>query len=191
MRGEWAIFKSRYSVEDCKNIISDSQSIPIQPGKIGVGGELRQTDYRKSEIKFINRTHNKFEWLFDDIWNLANEANNTWFNFDIERFNFIQLAEYSDAYRGEYKRHHDVFWLNNDPKYHRKMTCVIQLTDPSEYEGGDLELYDLCGQYPSKDDLRAQGTMIFFPSFIPHAAIPVTKGTRHSLAIWFDGPKWK
>jgi len=53
-----------------------------------------------------------------------------------------------------------------------------------------LELYDLHG-YPNKNELREQGTAIFFPSFITHAALPVTSGLRYSIAAWFDGPKWR
>ena len=26
---------------------------------------------------------------------------------------------------------------------------------------------------------------------VRHAALPVTDGTRYSLAAWFDGPKWR
>jgi hypothetical protein len=46
-------------------------------------------------------------------------------------------------------------------------------------------------QEPNKDDVKARGTTFFFPSFFDHQATPVTKGTRYSLAAWFDGPKWK
>ena len=66
---------------------------------------------------------------------------------------------------------------------------MIQLTDPSTYKGGDFEMYDL-NQYPDKEEIRTQGTVSFLPSFIPHAALPVTEGTRYSLAVWFEGPKW-
>jgi PKHD-type hydroxylase len=38
--------------------------------------------------------------------------------------------------------------------------------------------------------VRTQGTAFFFPSFLEHQATMVTKGTRYSLACWFDGPKW-
>jgi predicted 2-oxoglutarate/Fe(II)-dependent dioxygenase YbiX len=116
------------------------------------------------------------------------QANRDWFNFHITNLSFIQLAEYDESYQGEYKKHHDVFWVNND-SYHRKLTCVIQLNDPSTYEGGDFEMYDL-NEYPDKKELRTQGTAIFLPSFITHAALPVTKGKRYSLAVWYEGPKW-
>jgi PKHD-type hydroxylase len=80
--------------------------------------------------------------------------------------------------------------MNGDPEYHRKLTAVIQLTDPSTYDGGDFELYDIT-QYPDKTELREQGTVIFMPAFTPHAALPVTRGVRYSLACWFDGKKWQ
>jgi len=147
-------------------------------------------DYRKSKIRFIQQAnHPQFQWLFDELWKIGSQANRDWFNFHITNLSFIQLAEYDESYQGEYKKHHDVFYINND-KYHRKLTCVVQLTNPATYEGGDFEMYDL-NEYPNKEDLRTQGTAIFLPSFITHAALPVTKGTRYSLAVWFEGGKWQ
>ena len=192
MRGEWCYFGKYFTPEQCKQILEDSLQIPAQDAKLGVAGmnDYQANDYRKSKIRFIQKeNHPQFHWLFDELWKMGSQANHDWFNFHITNLSFIQLAEYDASYQGEYKKHHDVFWINND-KYHRKLTCVIQLTDPSEYEGGDLELFDL-NEYPNKEELRQQGTAIFFPSFIPHQAHPVTKGTRYSLAVWFEGDKWK
>jgi PKHD-type hydroxylase len=118
------------------------------------------------------------------------QANSDFFNIHVTRLDFIQLAEYDASYKGEYKDHHDVFWLNDDPFYHRKMSCVIQLSDPNDYVGGDLELIDT-STFPEKDDMRQQGTAIFFPSFFKHRATPVLEGTRYSIAAWFEGPKWR
>jgi PKHD-type hydroxylase len=192
MRGEWCYFKSYFTPEQCSKILEDGLQLPAQDAKLGVTGMGEQTggDFRKSKIRFIQQgNHPQFEWLFKELWLMGMQANRDWFNFHITNLSFIQLAEYDESYQGEYKKHHDVFWINND-KYHRKLTCVIQLSDPSTYEGGDFEMYDLT-EYPNKGDLRTQGTAIFLPSFIPHAALPVTKGKRYSLAVWFEGDKWK
>lgn len=191
MIGEWAYFKSYFSPEACQKILDDSENLPTQKATLGVEGSLVDNTYRKSNVKFLLKNDPNFFWLYDTVWKMAIQANSEWFDFHISKVDYIQLAEYSDEYKGEYKRHHDVFWINNDPKYHRKLTCVIQLTDPSAYEGGDLELYDIAQNTPDKIEIRQQGTAIFFPSFVSHAALPVTKGKRHSLAIWFDGPKWR
>jgi PKHD-type hydroxylase len=192
MRGEWCYFKSYFTPEQCSKILEDGLQLPAQDAKLGVTGMGEQTggDFRKSKIRFIQQgNHPQFQWLFNELWLMGMQANRDWFNFHITNLSFIQLAEYDESYQGEYKKHHDVFWINND-KYHRKLTCVIQLSDSSTYEGGNFEMYDLT-EYPNKEDLQTQGTAIFLPSFIPHAALPVTKGKRYSLAVWFEGDKWK
>jgi len=44
---------------------------------------------------------------------------------------------------------------------------------------------------PNAEQLKTQGTALIFPSFIVHKVNPVTKGTRHSLVAWIEGPKWR
>jgi PKHD-type hydroxylase len=191
MKGEWCYFKNYFTQEQCDKILQDGLKLPAKDAKIGVAGmgEYTNNDYRKSKIRFIEKAnHPQFSWLFDELMKMGMQANNAWFNFHITNLSYIQLAEYDESYSGKYKKHQDVFWMNNG-KYHRKLTCVIQLTDPSTYEGGNFEMYDL-NEYPNKDEIRTQGTAIFLPSFINHAALPVTKGTRYSIAAWFEGPKW-
>lgn len=191
MKGEWCYFKSYFSKEKCEKIINDALILPSQDGLLGVNGE-EGNDFqtRRSKIRFIDSGDWRFSYIFDDLWKMALQANNDFFNIHITRLNFIQLAEYDASYQGEYKTHHDVFWLNNDDFYHRKLSCVIQLSDPNEYDGGDLELVDV-STFPEKEDLRQQGTAVFFPSFFLHRANPVTRGTRYSIAAWFEGPKWR
>lgn len=189
MRGEWCYFKSYFSPEQCQKILDDGLMIPAQDAKLGVDGSTEINQWRKSKVRFIQRDDPKFQWLFDEMWKMAIQANDEWFRFNVTKITYIQLAEYDESYQGEYKKHHDVFWMNNDPHYHRKLTAVVQLTDPSTYEGGALELCNPT-EAPNADEVRQQGTVFFFPAFLEHQANPVTKGTRYSLACWFDGPKW-
>ena len=193
MNGEWCYFNGKFSPQFCKQVIDIGMTIPSQAAALGVNGLSARSDnsYRRSDIRFIDKTDKRFEFLFDALWKCAIEANDAWFNFHISKLDYIQFAEYTAAQQGEYKRHHDVFWINNDPKYHRKLSAVVQLSDPTDYEGGELQLFDLSNGAPDPTDLKRQGTALFFPSFVPHAVTPVTKGTRYSLAIWFDGPKWR
>jgi len=190
MNGEWCYFKSRLTKQQCDYILEEGLKLPAQKGQMGVSDSIVNENYRKSDIRFIHQQQ-RFDFLFDDIWKMAIQANHDFFNFHITRLSFIQLAEYSSDVQGEYKKHHDVFWMNGDPHFHRKLTCVIQLSDPTSYDGGDFEMYDLCQDSPNKDDIRQQGTVIFLPSFVLHAALPVTRGVRHSLAVWIEGPKWR
>ena len=58
----------------------------------------------------------------------------------------------------------------------------LLLNDPSEFEGGDLEVIG-----PGKFAKLKQGHAIMFASFLNHRVAPVTKGVRQSLVVWFGG----
>ena len=65
----------------------------------------------------------------------------------------------------------------------RKISITVQLSDNSEYEGGDLKFW-LGGKNLEDNSLFAQrgkGTVILFPSYLYHAVTPVTKGIRKSF----------
>lgn len=190
MKGEWCYFKSYLNSEMCNKIIEDAKTINTQNANLGVYGQTTDNNVRRSRVKFINKSDWRFDYLFDILWKTAIQANDDFFNIHISRLNFVQLAEYDSKHQGQYKDHHDVFWLNDDPFYHRKITAVIQLSDPSTYDGGDLELIGV-DHVPPAEDFRQQGSIIYFPSFIVHRACPVTSGTRYSVAAWFEGPKWR
>lgn len=76
----------------------------------------------------------------------------------------------------------------------RKISMTVNLTDETNYEGGDLMLdlgdHSMRGKY-KVEDAREQGTIIIFPSFLHHCVSPVTLGTRYSLVMWSLGDPWK
>ena len=191
MKGEWCYFKSYISPQDCERIIETILKRPAEEAKIGTNDGIQaDNSFRRSNIRFVTRSDADLNYLFDELWKLAIWANRDWFDVHISKLDYFQVAEYDSANTGEYKTHHDIFYMNGDPYYHRKLSCVIQLSDPDTYEGGDLTFSDIT-HYPNAGEMRQQGTVIFFPSFVRHAALPVTKGMRYSVAAWFDGPKWR
>ena len=40
-------------------------------------------------------------------------------------------------------------------------------------------------------EIKSQGSLVIFPSFVKHRVKPVTKGTRYSLVIWNLGQPYK
>jgi PKHD-type hydroxylase len=72
----------------------------------------------------------------------------------------------------------------------RKLSLIIQLTDPSEYEGGDFQ-FDSDIPQPDPAEIKQRGTVIVFPSFLRHRVTPVTSGVRRSLVSWVEGPKFR
>lgn len=193
MNGEWCYFHNYFSEDECESII-DLAKKTINPQQATMGDESRDAsyinDYRKSEIRWIYPTMTEFEFVFDKMWKMAVKANDEFFNFHMSRLNYLQFACYNEKNQGEYKRHHDVFWMNKDSKYHRKLSATVQLSDPSTYIGGNFEIYNVQEKI-DENKCRDQGTAIFFPSFYDHAVTPVTNGERCSLVAWFEGPKWR
>jgi len=77
----------------------------------------------------------------------------------------------------------------------RKISLTINLNNPGEYEGGNL-MFDFgthseTEQFIECTEIRPQGSLIAFPSFIPHCVTPVTKGKRYSLVLWVLGDPFK
>jgi PKHD-type hydroxylase len=70
----------------------------------------------------------------------------------------------------------------------RKLSLVLQLTDPSRYEGGNL-------QTMTSQDVntvrKQRGLITAFPSFTLHQVTPVTQGSRQSMVAWVSGPAFK
>lgn len=77
----------------------------------------------------------------------------------------------------------------------RKLSVTLTLNDPLEYDGGELK-FDLSQHADSQrfhtlEDAKAQGTIIVFPSFVPHCVTPVIRGVRKSLVVWNLGYPFK
>jgi len=71
----------------------------------------------------------------------------------------------------------------------RKLSMTVNLSKPEDYEGGNLR-FDYGPHIPKNEErfhdcieIRPQGSIIVFPSFIYHQVTPVTKGTRYSLVM--------
>ena len=69
-------------------------------------------------------------------------------------------------------------------KANRKLSLVCQLSDPSEYEGGELQIHT--GQIHTVE--KKKGLVVIFPSYLLHCVTPVTSGKRQTLVLWIEGP---
>jgi PKHD-type hydroxylase len=96
-----------------------------------------------------------------------------------------QLSRYKSTDEGYYDWHIDASAPQNGIQ--RKLSCVILLNDPSEFEGGVLQLKGMEDQ----NLLDKQGSIIVFPSFVEHKVTPVTKGVRYSAVTWASGPSFR
>jgi len=188
MKGEWVYNKNYFCVEDCNRIIKHALDLPVEDSVIGYSNAVTDTEFRRSKIRWIHQENPHLDWVFDEFWKIALSINSDWYKFNLHTLPPLQFTEYDESYQGEYKSHQDIFWLNPTDR-HRKLSLVLQLTDPSTYEGGDLVLENLT-DVPDPSEIRQQGTVITFPSFVYHRLTPVTRGKRYSLVAWFEGNKF-
>ena len=167
-------------------LISKVEKIAEDKGLIA--GELEKgvvdPSYRMSEVCFIED-----EELRNMLWKYILRANSACFGFDIIKDFEMQFTKYNSKDKGFYNWHTDNNFLS-DSFFTRKLSVVIQLSDPSEYEGGVLEL-EIDNKVQTFDGFKQAGSIIVFPSFIKHRVTPVTKGVRKSLVAWVNGPNFR
>tara|TARA_R110002167_G_scaffold70564_1_gene199185 strand:- start:708 stop:1295 length:588 start_codon:yes stop_codon:yes gene_type:complete len=151
-------------------------------------GFVRDLEIRNSEICFLDSE--KHEPLYKHLWKYAIDANKHAYGFNISNIETVQFSLYDSAYKGKYDWHVDTLWTD-DNFFHRKISIIVQLSDPSEYKGGQFELH---GGEPSKKErklMNQKGSIITFPSFVTHRVTPVTKGRRLALIAWVEGAKFR
>ncbi len=187
MIGEWAYIKNYFTPDQCNQIIQEALKLPEETGKLGASSDRVDQDWRRSTIRAITR-NSTWNYLFNELDKLVAQANEEWFQVDYNFLPAIQFATYDSSNQGFYKRHQDVFIA--PLRTQRKLSITVQLSDPSSYEGGDLQFLDV-GNLPKSENIRTQGTVCVFPSIIFHEVTPVTSGVRYSLAGWYEGPHWR
>ena len=139
---------------------------------------------KTSEVKFIKL--GRIGNLLNPFIQFCYSANVNAFGFDLFPLNSDKTLNYNI-----YKKNTEYNWHTdgepNNPIRDIKLTCLLNLSEES-YEGGDLKLFD--GKERNIDDFNKIGSAVVFPSFINHRVSKVISGSRHTLAIWWYGPKF-
>ena len=127
---------------------------------------------------------------FPQITHIISNINNNYWNYDLRYITFADDAPAIFKYElgGKHLWHIDC----SQTQATRKLSYSIQLSDSSDYEGGDLEFFD--GDEKQKKlppEIRKKGSIIDFPSFTWHRITPITKGIRYAMVGWVHGPTYR
>tara|TARA_B100000035_G_scaffold271965_1_gene247077 strand:- start:718 stop:1338 length:621 start_codon:yes stop_codon:yes gene_type:complete len=163
------------------------------------------TKQRNSQNTWVPTTH----WLGGFMWHYIERANRENFLYDLRCID-NESMQYTKYDIGQfYGWHNDADlptqykpvtvgnqpetlvqdYLNTQTEMVRKLSFVLQLSDPDDYEGGNLQLIDETGKCYFAP--RQRGTVILFDSRTQHRVLKVTKGTRKSIVGWTVGPRWR
>jgi PKHD-type hydroxylase len=196
-------FKSAIPPKICDDIIKYGLSQSQTMARTGQYGDKQlnkdeikdMQKKRKSDIVWLNDP-----WVYKEIHPYVHQANkDAGWNFDWEKSESCQFTKYKlnqfyDWHRDSWDKPYDKEGSDNGKIRKLSMTC--QLTDGSEYEGGQLEfdfrnydphMRDEAKHVTQAKEILTKGSIIVFPSFVWHRVKPVTSGTRYSLVVWNIG----
>ena len=203
-------FKSAIPPKICDDIIKYGLTQAETMARTGGYGDKELT---KDQVRDMKRKRNSDlvwlndPWIYKELHPYIHQANkNAGWNYEWDRSESCQFTKYKlnqyydwhcDGWNQPYKREDKT---DPDNGKIRKLSMTCQLTDGSEYEGGELEFdfrnYDPHMREESKHlrqakEILSKGSIIVFPSFVWHRVKPVTKGTRYSLVMWNLGYPFK
>lgn len=170
-----------------------------------VHGNVINKNIRDSKNAWIPTSH----WIGGFIWHYVQRTNRENFQYDLTAIDG-EAIQYTQYGVGEFYDWHidagidtaytpqnvvssgnnisqDIVTLQGE--YVRKLSFSLQLSDYTEYTGGEVQFMD--NNRKTYFAPKVRGTLIFFDSRTPHRVRKVKSGVRKSLVGWVVGPRWK
>ena len=184
--------------KDVQKFDKESQESLIQ-------GNVKDKSIRNSKNSWISTDN----WISGWLWYYISKTNRENFCYDLTDIDggSVQYTQYGP---GQFYNWHsdadlDSFYqpqlrvggntnMREDQtilqgEYVRKLSFVLQLSDPTDYRGGELQFMDNRGGTFFAP--KQKGTIILFDSRVKHRVRKVREGLRRSLVGWVVGPRWK
>ncbi len=174
-----AVFADVLTADECARIIEIGGRLPSSTGM--VNDPHAQDGVRPVRDVAVRSLplDGEFSWVYERLIHHASGLNQQALGFEIDQVESLQLLSYGPGQH--YDWHVDIGTFD---LAHRKLSLVAFLSDPAEFEGGELELFfsDQPTMIP-----RDRGALVVFPSFVLHRVRAIASGRRFSLALWLRG----
>lgn len=179
-------FRDAFNNEEINQIVNQLDSLEKRRGTVGSDSNVSNEKIRNSNVAWLSLT-NESQWIYDRMAYVARTLNGQFYKFDLYGFNEdMQYTIYDGTEQGHYSWHIDAGVSSTSSP--RKFSMVLQLSDPLEYVGGDLQIRT------SDDPLsvdKQKGLVAAFPSYVLHRVTPVIQGIRKTLVVWVCGPSFR
>ncbi|WP_341365913.1 2OG-Fe(II) oxygenase [Yoonia sp. BS5-3] len=173
-----------FTTGECDHIVAAISNIPTYDALLA--GRNRDHNLRHAELVWMDDVGD-LSWVMTRLIELVSHSNKHQFDFDVREFaESPQVAKYDAAKGGHFAWHSDIGHGLAASK--RKLTLVLQLSNPDTYDGGDLEIRPSAQIQMAN---RMQGSVSVFPSFALHQVTPIKRGIRRSLTVWAHGPPFR
>ena len=144
---------------------------------------------RKCDIQWVDWYESGWDWVFEKISDIIEEANKEIFKFELSSpctFNSIQFTKYN---KNNYYNPHTDWHGENENHDIRKLSFSINLSKENNYVGGGLGIDTKGNSFEATTNKR--GYINIFPSFLRHQASKIEEGERFTLVGWVVGPPFK
>lgn len=177
-------FEKLFTAEEVERILALWNKDYAEKASLsGNESDIYEDSIRKSSVIMLPPADETM-WIYQKLSDAVLQANAERYGFDLVGYNdYLQLTQYAE---GEFFDWHLDFGTKAVST--RKLSITIQLSDESEYEGGELQFMTNNKTVAAP---KTKGTAIMFPSFIMHRVTPITKGARHSIVGWASGPSYR
>ena len=182
-----------------------SENFDSQMADSKLHGDSLNKDKRNSQNAWVPTNH----WVGGFIWHYIQRANRENFLYDLRCIDneSMQYTRYGEGHF--YGWHNDAGlatqykpvtvgnrqqglgqdFISENCEMVRKLSFAMQLSDPDDYEGGNVQLLDEGDK--SYIAPRRRGTIMLFDSRTKNRVHKVTIGVRKSIVGWTVGPRWK
>jgi len=193
LKNNYYYFKQALPLKTCKKILKAGRKKIIEEATTFKGMNKVK---RNCKIAWIEDA-----WIYDILNPFIHTANKEagWnFQWDWNESSQFTIYETGQYYGWHADQNHTPFKHKNKNinGKTRKLSLTLQLTDKTQYEGGDFQFKWIQDNNKdvlnivTVDDAKDLGTIIVFPSFIHHQVLPITQGKRESLINWSIGKEF-
>jgi PKHD-type hydroxylase len=184
-----AYWEGFLSDEEINKILAMPEWLKASDASVGGSGNNFEINknLRTTDVGWLGLSP-ETAWLWERLAGVFADVNSQFFKFDLTGcYELIQLGVYKETDQGHYGWHIDA--SPTDRHAPRKLSMSLLLSDPSEFEGGELQIKTCNDEIQTLDMVK--GRAWFFPAYTLHRVTPVTKGIRRSLVLWVGGPEFK
>lgn len=179
----FAVWQNGFAAHELDAIVALGESGRHEQAVIEDQGRREAADdIRVTRLSWI--AHNPAtDWIYDRLWRIGYHLNLQTWRFDLTGIaETLQYTIYETEAGGHYDWHTDAITTTPVP---RKLSLVLQLSDPAAYDGCALQLR-------AANNIDAapieRGAVIAFPSYVLHRVTGIGRGRRASLVSWISGP---
>jgi PKHD-type hydroxylase len=182
-RNKTSVIPAVFTPEECEQIIATFRDKPMEEGTIWdqVAAEKYQSivnvNVRRASNYVFPDSSPETDWIRERMDIASRQINSEWYEFNLSTTAPDRIVFVHYPLGGFFGPHVDN--LGNPELLYKKLTCIIQLSKPDSYEGGNLRI-----AHESEPAARDQGAMICFPTYVRHLVEPVTSGERFVLINW-------